>query len=157
MFRIIFRASYRGERENREGVVLEKAVEDEAMSIKQAKKYLNKLLSSSKSKSDSKEDIKLKIQMLKKCVRDMEAQLKDTDKDFMHTKYVLKDLFIPFNSLYRFLVKSDKYSGLSMLADMIVPCAGGIVRAVTYTKMLEMYIDKTKEAIEYLEKEYKKM
>lgn len=127
------------------------------MSVKQAKKYLNKLLSSAKSKSSTKEDVKLKIQILKKCVSDMEAQLKDTDKNFMHTKYVLKDLFIPFNSLYRLLVKKDTYSGASFLADWLIPGSGGIVRALTYKNMLEMYIERTKEAIAYLEKEYKNM
>lgn len=143
--------------QNSMGVMLEKAVEDEAMSVKQAKKYLNKLLSDSKSKASTKEEIKLKIQILEKCVKDMKAQLKDTDKNFGHTKYVLKDLFIPFNGIYRFFAKGDKYAGLGTLANMVIPGSGGLVRAVTYQKMLNQYIERTEETIQYLKKELKKM
>ena len=141
----------------RESVILEKSVEDDAITSKaQVTKFYNKVLARSKSKAESKEEIKERIKVLKECVSHMEYQRDHVTDEGGIVKYILKD-FIPFNRLYRLIKKQDTYAGLAILYDLLVPGLGTVMRGVHYKDMLTTYIEKTEDAIDYLEKKLKEM
>lgn len=137
-------------------IILEKSVEDDAMTVKQAKTFYRKVLARSRGKAESKEEIKARITVLKACVKDMENQQDNPMDDGGIVKYILKD-FIPFNRLYRLIKRQDAYAGLAILYDMLLPGLGTVMRGVHYKDMLEANIKKTNETIEFLEDKLKEM
>jgi hypothetical protein len=147
------------------GIIMEEAVEDNAMSVKQVQKWYNKMIKCSMSKTESIKEIDERIQMLEKCVSQMEGQMKNRSYDSAgRIKYALKDM-IPLNWLYRVIKRQDAYAGLGWVASFagnmvakatklpglnVLGLASIVVRAATYDKMLQANIDKTKNAIEKL-------
>jgi hypothetical protein len=147
------------------GIIMEEAVEDNAMSVKQVQKWYNKMIKCSMSKTESIKEIDERIQMLEKCVSQMEGQMKNRSYDSAgRIKYALKDM-IPLNWLYRVIKRQDAYAGLGWVTNVagnmvakatklpglnVLGLASIVVRAATYDKMLQANIDKTKNAIEKL-------
>lgn len=143
------------------GIVLEKAAEDDAMTLKQAMKWYGKFVTKSKTKLEGKKDIEERIAILEKCIKDMERAKKNTEGE--KTKYALKAM-IPFNDLYRLIKRKDAYAGLGWIGGIAGSVIGiGLpvdigIRYVNFEKMLDAKIEQTKEAIKFLKeklKEYK--
>jgi hypothetical protein len=91
------------------GVVLEKAAEDDAVTLKQTMRWYDEFVKASRSKVEDKEDLKERIKVLKKCVKNME-QAKYSGS--ARAKYALKAL-IPFNDIWRLIVRRDAYAGIT--------------------------------------------
>lgn len=137
--------------ENGTLVLSERAPERDSMSVKQAQKFFNDVISASKKKTESIEEINARIKFLEGAVRRMEAAKEGTDGNNEHVKFVLKAL-IPFNGLARLIdTQHDAYGFLANFAELIVPGGSLIVRAATYKSMMDTQIKKTKNAIQYLE------
>lgn len=143
--------------------ILMEAVEDAASNVREANKFYKKLLKQAKGKASSRKEIQERINVLKNCVRQMEARKKEfednqknrkTDKD--HIKYILKAL-IPFNDLWRLFKRNDKYAILGTLGSFIIPYTDVAARAGFYAHMLQDNIDATNEAIKFLEEKLKEM
>ena len=90
-------------------VIVEKAAEDDATTLKQTMKWYDSVVAASTKKIESKEDIQDRIKVLKKCVRSME-QAKHSGS--ARAKYALKSL-IPFNDLWRLIARRDAYAGIT--------------------------------------------
>lgn len=155
-------------------IVNERAVEDDASSLKEVMRWYNKFITASKNtKSDNIKDIDEKLKVLKNCLSSMESELR-ASKTAITTgkvKYIAKAI-IPFNGIFRLIKRNDCYSGLAeiagfivqniaaMMALPIVPASNGFqmgLRWQYYEKMLENSIKNTKEAIDYLEKKKKEL
>lgn len=148
----------------------EAAVEDDAMDIKQAQKFYNKVLSRSKSAEGTKQELQERIKVLKECLKNMKVERQNVEEykhkwgmTKGHVKYIAKSI-IPFNSIYRLIKRQDVYAGLS--AGMggiagLLGLDGGFAhfagRAMGYAPMLDRYIEKTEEAIKFLEDKVKEM
>ena len=138
----------------------EKSVEDNAVSVKDINKWYSKLISACKSKAETKEEIKERIKVLEECVSAMKKEY-DRDLNMLYgtpgmLKYMLKE-FIPFNSVYRFIKRQDKYAMIGSLSNLLIPGISITVRGITYKNMLKDNIDKTEEAIKYLKEKLKEM
>lgn len=149
-------------------IMMEASPEDNAMSINQAMAWYKKVLKRSKG-AGTKEELKERISVLKACVEDMEKALRTLKREGgatygnkKQTVYMLKAL-IPFNSIYRLIRRQDIYAGIGMLVggltNVLLPglgmAANVTVRMTQYRNMIQDNIDKTKDAIEYLERQLK--
>ena len=139
-----------------DGILVEKSVESDMMTLGQVKKWYKKFVTKSKSTSeDSAKELDEKIALLKKCRDNMEKEVKAAEKRTTpgKFKYMLKSA-IPFNNIARFIRYKDIYAGIGM----IVPSILGIsIKYVAYTSMLKDCIAYTDDAIEYLEKKRKEI
>lgn len=137
-----------------DGILVEKSVESDMMTVNQAKKWYKKFITKTKSTSeDSSKDLDEKIALLKKCKNNMEKEVKAAEKRSTSGKfkYMLKNA-IPFNSIARLIRYKDIYAGLGLLVPSILSVS---IRHVAYTSMLKNCITYTDEAIEYLEQKRK--
>ena len=147
-------------------IIQEKSTYSDASSIQKESRWYNKFIANMKKDPATKRDLEDRIDLLEKCVRQMERARKYGDTGD-HVKYVFKAL-IPFNAIVRFLKDRDNMAGAAWAAGLLtnllaaiakVPGPGGIVhmviRAATYNKMLDGYIKSTKEAIEFLKSKRK--
>ena len=133
-------------------------VDGNSTDLKKVRKWYSKFITDSKNKADSKELIDERLEVLRKCSKDMRQTRNDINGNNSSEmiKYALKS-FIPFNDVARLIAKHDVYSGLRILTDMIVPGAGIIVKAINFNNMRDQCIKDTDEAIEYLEKKRKEL
>lgn len=139
-----------------DGVLVEKSVESDMMTLGQVKRWYKKFITKSKSTSqDSAKILDEKITVLKKCKNNMEKELNAAEK---HTtpgkfKYILKSA-IPFNDIARLIRYRDIYAGIGMIFSPIISTS---IRFAEYTNMLKDCIAYTDDAIEYLEQKRKEI
>ena len=133
-------------------------VDGDSTNLKKIRKWYSKFVTDSKSKADQIELIDERLEVLRKCSKNMKQTL--TNSNGQNTsemiKYALKS-FIPFNDIARLIAKQDAYAGLRILTDMLLPGVGIVVKTVNFNNMLNQCIKDTDEAIEYLEKKRKEL
>lgn len=148
------------------GVVMERAAEADATTVNKVMRWYERLLRKSKQKTYSINAVKSRITILTQCIEKMEDELRKVETGESYGGAIAYNLkaMIPWNGLFRLIKNDDVYAGLGFLAfvgatvvtaDPLVGYVPEIVvRKVNYEKMLKRLIANTKEAVDYLQKQY---